>query len=65
MSTFHQELIERGNNSEHEKEISHRVKDGVRQHAIAVIVQTLDSVILQNYTQFKKEIIKDCLTVFA
>ena len=50
LQTFHQEIVEVGEfKTKAEIEVSSRVKAGIRQNSIQVIVQNLGGIILQNF----------------
>lgn len=51
MKTMNQDLVERGETkSVYELDIATRVKDGVRDNSIEVIIQSLATSVLNNYT---------------
>ena len=58
MQTLNQDLVERGETkSTYELDIASRVKDGVREHSIEVIIQSLANSVLQNYTVMDQKIV--------
>ena len=66
LQTFHQEIVEVGEvKTQKEIKISSRVKNGIRQNSIDVIVQNLGGIILQNFQSFETKTVKSTFEIFA
>ena len=63
---MNQDLVERGETkSVYELDIANRVKDGVRENSIEVIIQSLATSVLMKYALMDQKIVQETLNIYA